>query len=211
MIAHAEQMPPSASPPAVQFEDILPKIVTSLRYEFRGWEREQREEAIQEGVASAFVAYQRLVELGRGGLIYPTVLARYAARHVRAGRRVGGHLNSADVSSRYAQRKKGLKLLRLDRYDEHQQHWREAVIDDPRTSVFHQVWFRIDFPAWLKLLSCRTRRIALVLARGHATQDVARKFGLSLARVAQLRRELEQSWRRFQNTAPPISRMRISS
>jgi hypothetical protein len=88
-------------------------------------------------------------------------------------------------------------LQSLDHYDDQKQEWREAVINDPRTPVFHQVWFRVDFPAWLKRLSLRHRKIALALAKGYTTSWVATKFRLSRARISQLRRELHDSWQRF--------------
>jgi FixJ family two-component response regulator len=63
--------------------------------------------------------------------------------------------------------------------------------------VSDQAGFRIDFPAWLSRLSPRDRQVAEALALGHTNGDVARRFGVSSGRVAQLRRELHDSWREF--------------
>ena len=49
--------------------------------------------------------------------------------------------------------------------------------------------------------SRRHRQIINHLAAGHRTMMVARKFGVSEARVSQLRRHYEQSWRAFQGMA----------
>ena len=197
MIAHASQIAPATIDWNQVFTDMLPAIVTALRFEFRKLDGERQEDAIQEAIANCFVAFRRLVDQGRGELAYPTVLAKFAAAQVRDGRVVGGKLNSKDVTSRYAQIRRGIRLQSLDRFDDKRQEWKEAVIHDPRTPVFQQVWFRLDFPAWLKQLSRRDRKIALALAKGHATSWVATKFKLSRARVSQLRRELCESWKQF--------------
>jgi len=42
------------------------------------------------------------------------------------------------------------------------------------------------------------RKVAKVLATNERTSAVARRFRLSPARISQLRRELEHSWRAFQ-------------
>jgi DNA-binding NarL/FixJ family response regulator len=97
----------------------------------------------------------------------------------------------------YAQYRKRFSMGRLDRYDPVEGCWREAVVEDYRTPVADQAWFRIDFPAWLKTLPRRDRKIAKALAEGHRTTDVARRFGLSMARISQLRRELYDSWQQF--------------
>jgi len=73
----------------------------------------------------------------------------------------------------------------------------EAVVEDTHTPVAEQAAFRIDFPAWLKVLTKRNRRIAEALALGHGTGEVARHFRVSESRVSQLRRELCQSWQEF--------------
>jgi hypothetical protein len=63
--------------------------------------------------------------------------------------------------------------------------------------VPEQVQFRIDFPAWLGTLRERKRRIALDMALGHKTRDLADLHGLTQGRISQLRREYLLDWRRF--------------
>ena len=63
-----------------------------------------------------------------------------------------------------------------------------------------QVAVRLDFPAWLRTLARRDRRLVEGMALGHRTLDLARKFRLSAGRVSQLRREFKRDWDRF--TAP---------
>ena len=180
-----------------RFMGLLPMILNYVRPAFRELGPEAQAESVQEAVAGAFVAYARLVELGKENLAFATVLARYSVAHVRAGRQVGGRLNAQDVSSKYCQQRKRIRLGRLDRFDPVEGGWEETIIEDHRTPILDQVAFRCDFPAWLDSLPPRDRQVAECLAQGHSTTEVARRFGLSLARVSQLRRELSTSWLAF--------------
>ena len=180
-----------------RFLAMLPAIVSYVTRAFRTLRPEERGEAVQAAIAGAFTAYAGLVKRNKEGLAFPSVLARYAAAQVRAGRHVGGRLNAQDITSKYCQSKKSLWLERLDRFDHAEGCWKEAVVGDLRTPVADQACFRVDFPAWLRTLPPRNRRVAEALAGGHRTKDVARRFGLSLARISQLRREFFDSWQRF--------------
>jgi hypothetical protein len=180
-----------------RFVALLPVILRYVAPAFRALSPDAKAEAVQECVANACVAYARLVERGKESLAFATVLARYAVAQVRTGRRVGGQLNVRDVTSGYAQCRKQFSVGRLDRYDPVEGCWREAVVEDYRTPVADQASFRVDFPAWLQTLPPRERKIARALAEGGRTIDVARRFGVSLARISQLRRELERSWLAF--------------
>jgi hypothetical protein len=180
-----------------RFLALLPVIVNYVRPAFRLLSPDAKAEAVQECVANACVAYARLVERGKESLAFATVLARFAVAQVRSGRRVGGHLNIRDVTSGYAQCRKRFNVSRLDRFDPTEGCWKEAVVEDYRTPVADQACFRLDFPAWLKTLPPRERKIARALAEGGRTTDIARRFGVSLARISQLRREFEKSWLQF--------------
>lgn len=180
-----------------RFVLLLPTIVKNVALAFRNLRPEAQAEAVQEALANACVAYARLVERGKEGLAFATVLAKYAVAQVRTGRQVGGKLNILDVSSIYCQRRKRFALQRLDRYIPEEECWREAVVEDGRMPIADLVAFRIDFPRWLQTLPPRDRRIAEALANGNRTTDVARRFQISLARVSQLRREFYKSWLAF--------------
>ena len=192
-----------------RFAALLPVVLKYVAPAFHKLRPEAKAEAVQEAVANACVAYARLVERGKESLAFATVLARYAVAQVRAGRQVGGRLNIRDVSSDYAQYRKQFRLERLDRYDPEEGCWQEAVVEDYRTPVADQVSFRIDFPAWLNSLSRRDRKIAQNLADGQSTSEVARRFGLSLGRVSQLRREFERSWLAFHGEEAECARMEL--
>jgi hypothetical protein len=179
------------------FLAMMPKILAHLRVAFRGLPPEFRAEATQEALASTCIAFARLAKQGRQERAYPTVLARFAAAQFFDGRRVGSGQNSRDALSERAQRVKQFVVQRLDHYDQDEQSWEEAIVEDPHTPVFDQVWFRIDFPQWLGRLPPRDRHAAESLAVGNTTSEVAKQLNLSPGRVSQLRRELHRSWLEF--------------
>ncbi len=200
MIAPLKRPRSQASAPAwhAGFLAMLPTICAYARGAFTHLNPELRQDLIAEVIANSLVAYVRLYQQGRVALAYPTVLAKYGISQVRDHRRVGAALNIRDVLSSYCQQRKRVVVERLDHFDEEENQWAEAVVQDTRTSpVPDTVAFRLDFPAWLGTLSRRNRRITETLALGHRTQDVARKFRLSEGRVSQLRQELAKSWREF--------------
>jgi hypothetical protein len=190
------------------FLAMVPSIRRCAEVAFADLRGDHRDDAIQEVLANACVAFARLLERGLGNKAFATVLARFAIAQVRAGRRVGTPLNCRDVLSEHARRRNHFKVERLDRFDTTNASWTEAVVEDHHTPVFDQVAFRIDFPEWLSRLSGRNRRIAETLAEGATTQEVAARFGISAGRVSQLRRELHGSWRNFRGepTAPEATR-----
>jgi hypothetical protein len=181
---------------------MLPAIENCARVAFRHLRAEARDDAIQEVIDNALLAYVRLVEQGKTDVAYPTVLAKFGIAQYYDGRRVGGHLNVRDVLSQYAQRIKRFVVERLDRFNEEEGEWKEAVVEDHQTPVPDQVAFRIDFPAWLAILPRRDHRIAQTLAMGHSTGTVAKRFHVSDGRISQKRRELHDSWREFHGEAP---------
>lgn len=181
-----------------RFLDLLPTIQRHARRAFRKHHAEQRHDFIQEAIAAAFVSFHRLLERGREQLAFPAALARFAIRRVYSGRRIGTDTNRNDVLSPAAWRQRGLTVQQSDPLDE-VNGWNETFVEDTQTPVPDQVCFRIDFPDWLSSLSDRDRQIAEALGGGAMTRDAAREFGLSPARVSQLRQELRDSWSTFQS------------
>lgn len=187
------QKAPSA-PWQERFTALVPAIRKHASYAFRGMKGEAREDAVEEVLANACCAYARLFHLGKADLAYPAVLAGFGVRQFLEGRRVGCRMNSRDVGSRCAQRKKGIVVTTLDRFDKDEGKWLEAVVEDRRTPVPDQAAFRIDFPAWLNSYSDRKRGIALALALGARTKDVAAEFSVSSGRISQMRRQFYEDW-----------------
>ena len=98
--------PASANNWQTRFLTMLPNIHTRARVAFCGMDAEARQDAISEVVARAYLDYARLVERNMEHVAFPSVLAGYAIRQYLSGRRVGTKVNSGDVHSKTAQRKK---------------------------------------------------------------------------------------------------------
>jgi hypothetical protein len=183
------------------FLQMLPTIRHVAQVSFRHLHGDSYDDAVEEVIANACVAYKRLVDLGRTDVAFPTVLARYGVAQRNDGRRVGTRQCVRDVLSPHAQKKKRFVVERLDRFDHEEGEWVEAVVEDYRTPVAEQAAFRCDFPAWLESQSKRERRIAEALAIGIRNKEVARRFRLSRGRISQLRQEFHESWREFHGEA----------
>ena len=202
MIVSAKRMrQTAASVSYAKFLSLLPAIREQARFAFRNEKPERRQELTAEVVANCWAAFVRLVERGLIDVVYPTPLAGYAIKQVRDGRRVGAKLNVLDVSSEYAQRLKQITVERLDRYDEEEGQWQEAVIEDRHAGPAETAAARIDIADWFDRLPKRKRRIAVTLATGETTKRTARKFGVSPGRISQTRRELQTAWQDFQGEA----------
>ena len=181
-----------------KFLSMLPLIRSQARLAFRRLRPEHKSKLVQEVVANAYCASAALVSRGKANIAYATPLANYAIRQVIAGRQVGTKLNSNDVTSVVAQRRRGFTLQNIPSNGSESSIWSEILVDDSVTPVPDQVTFRLDFPAWLRIQNRRKRELAKFLAVGNSATEASRRFGVSGARVSQLRRELQASWEEFQ-------------
>ena len=111
MIAPAVRPQPSLD---AGFLSLLPAIRRYVQLRFCHLRPAAREEAVAESIAAAFLAYRRLVRLGRQDLIYATPLAKFATLHVRNGRHVGGHQSSRDVLSQATQARRGFAVESIE-------------------------------------------------------------------------------------------------
>ena len=194
------------------FLTILPRIELHALVYFRGLRCPHRkDDAVAETVALAWRWFVRLVERGKDPLTFPTVLAAYAARAVKCGRRLCGQRSGKDALSSLARQRHGFAVEGLphsvraahdERYgvasgQRRQDAWEERLRDNTQTPVPEQVAFRLDFPAWLDSLTPRERRLVAEMANSERTLDLSRRFDVSPARISQLRRELHAGWRRF--------------
>lgn len=184
------------------FLSALPTIRTHAKIQFRRLPLEQREDAVQEAIANACVSYQKLAVQGKLDQVFPSSLATYAVKQVRAGRHVGGSQDAAkDAMSPVAQARHHFRTCSYDLYDREANEWRQLVIEDKKTPVPDLAAFRIDFVDWLKTLTNRDRKIIRSFIRGERTSAIADRFNISPARVSQLRRKYEDEWRAYQKQA----------
>ena len=180
-----------------KFMDMMPTIYDQVRFAFRHELPERRQEMIAEAIANCWVSFVKLVERGLQDVVYATPLAQFAIRQVVSGRKVGGKLNKNDITSEYAQRMRQITVERLTRYNKRKCMWLEMLVEDRKAGPAETAAARIDFGDWLRTLGGRRRRIAETLAGGETTSVAAAKFQVSLGRISQLRRELQDDWERF--------------
>lgn len=193
------------------FMALLPDLFRYARQAFRSLRGEARNEAIQEVIVSAMLAYLRLYQRDKEDVAYASVLARYAIAQYHDGRRVAAQLNCQDVLSAYARRLKGIQVESLDRRDMDGESWREIVVEDRHAGPAETAAVRVDFAAWLALQTGRDRKIAGALAEGSTTQEVAKRFRVTPGRISQKRRELLNSWRKFQGEYEEAAARRVAS
>ncbi len=181
-----------------EFLAMLPAIRRSAQIAFRRVGPELRQDLIEEVVANSYVAFARLAERGQADRALAAPLARYAIVQIRVGRRVGSRLRIGDALSTYAQYRKQFSVERLDHFSEENGCWEEVLVEDRRASPADVAACRIDFADWLHRLTARLRKIALALAAGETTSAAAEMFGVSPARISQIRDLLRKSWEAFQ-------------
>src|SRR5262245_52766260 len=183
----------------VRFLSILPRIELHGRISFRYLRCPAlRDDAVAEVVALAWKWHLRLAERGKDATQFPSILADFAARAVRAGRGVCGRERARDALSPSAQRQHHFVVERLPDFSTLGGNpLEEALVDNTQTPPPEQASFRIDFPSWLATRTERDRRLAEDLMTGERTLDVSTKFGLSPARISQLRRDFHDDWERF--------------
>ena len=193
---------PISQQAAEAFGAMLPAIERVAAYGFRRSPHHRRQELISDAVAHAYVTFMQLVNRGKIALAYPTILAGYAIRRIRDGRQVGCRRNSRDVLSHFAQRRRGFAVQPL-----HEQRkcgkWVDLFVEDHRSNPADLAALKLDFTAWLRRLDPRSRAIALDLAAGNAPIEAAQRFGVSPARITQVRRRLQANWNDFQKLPAP--------
>ena len=174
-------------------DQILPVVERHARVVFRFLRRraDDHADAIADCLAHAWEGYVFALNRGKEPWRFPTMLATFAARKTKVGRKVGKRENAKDVYNAAHAYRATLGYL------EDQEGWQDAVKDNTETPPPDQAAFRLDFPAWLKTLTARNRMVAETLAVGHSAKDVAERFNLSQGRVTQLRQQFMDEWEVF--------------
>ena len=177
------------------FLSLMPTVQHHAGICFRRFPSEARQEAIAATIARAFVDYGILVQQRKLAQVYPSSLADFAVRRIRAGRPVGAPQNTRDLFNRDPHR---LCIQSLTPCHAGDGTWRELVLESHRVTPADQAAFNLDFQDWLGHWSRRHRKIITTLAAGHRTRDVALRFRTSCCRISQLRRRYQRSWEQFQ-------------
>jgi hypothetical protein len=182
-----------------EFEQALPRIQAHAEVVFRFVRCDHRKaEYIAEATALAWKWWLRLRARGKNPAEFVSAIAGYATRAARSGRRLCGHEKAKDVMSPVAQRNRGFCVCSMPAYSTLTVNpFTEALTDNTQTPVDEQAAFRIDFPAWLTTHHERNRSIIETMATGERTSALSDKYGISPARVSQLRLEFYRDWHIF--------------
>ena len=182
-----------------EFLLLLPRIELHARVFFRDIRcPDTRADKIAETVGLAWHWYLQLVDRGRDVNGFAGTFVRFAARAVKCGRRVCGQEHAKDAMSRQAQIRHRFAVERLPDFSKLTANpLDDALVDNTITPVDEQACFRIDFPGWLRSRSARDRRIVGDLMMGERTLDVSRKYGMTAARISQLRRDFLDDWQLY--------------
>jgi hypothetical protein len=193
------------------FLTLLPRIEQHGRIYFRHLRPHRRADAVQEMRAVGWKWLLQLHQRGKDPTNFVTAFVGFLARAVNSGRRVCGMEKSRDVLNPLAQKRHGFRVEHLPTFlrkshehlyssplgQEIQDELEERLCDNTITPPPEQAAFRIDFPAWLKTLTPRERRIVRGMMRNERTLDLSKRFDVSPGRISQLRRELHDDWLRF--------------
>ena len=174
--------------PPVSFELLLPAIRRNVTFAFRRVPCAAKQELIAAAIARAFEMYIRLVQRGKAALAYASALANYAVKQVRDGRSTGSQQKGGDVFASLAQRRHSFSVTSINTSD---------LTDARKADPAELAALRIDVAAWFSRMTPQKRRLAVYLAVGNSTNEAANRFGISAARVSQIRRELQDAWETF--------------
>lgn len=188
---------PPASTDHPLFLAALPGVTAVAHQRFAGLPASERAERVAEAIASGFLMYLSLVRRGRGDQVCTLGFAINAARAAAGGRQVGSGQNGRDVLSPLGRCKHRRPVLSFDGggAPPHERGpWLHEAIADRRTPIPEQVALRVDGSRWLATLPGRDRAMVKALAAGERAVAVARRFGLSAARLSQLWRRWASQW-----------------
>ena len=178
----------------------LPQIERYARHVFRRCRRQDREELVAESVARMWLFFVRMSQRGPDPRTVFGPLLRFCILAVKDDRRVGSRKNVQDLWSRAPRH--GIRIHSLEERDNRSRSpWKEVIAETRNCSPADTAAARLDIEAWLRSESRPKRSLARLLAVGERTSDVAKRLRISPARVSQLRRELCDSWQRFQGSA----------
>ncbi len=190
------------------FLRFLPAVETHAKIQFRDLPEADREEAVAESVANAFVNYRSAERRGKTHRLHPSTVANYAVRGVKDGRRAGGSCDSkTDVMSFKAQRLGGFEVYPLPRFEDctfdcmkapDQPVWKDRLVYDRKALPADLACFRIDWSSFMAGQADRTRTLLAMLAAGHRQVEVADHLGVTPAAVCQRRSKARREWAVFQ-------------
>jgi hypothetical protein len=171
------------------FTRMLPELVTMGLAHLRGLGPEARDEAIQNTTALAWKYWLRLISQGRAdelGLLRNVWW--YAIKQTRVGRTITRGDGKRGRGRQDAfDRPHGMSVEHID--------FNHFI--GPDTPIPDAVAFRLDTPVFLANLTQKQRTIALMLAEGLRTGEIARELGVTPAVVSQCKARFKELYDRF--------------
>jgi hypothetical protein len=174
------------------FTRLLPELEAIALAHFRGIGPEAQDEAIQNTTCLAWKYWLRLIQKGQvddEGLLRSVWW--YCIRQTKVGRTIG--VGSRKGRCRQDAYSRGVSRT-LERIDF------DGFVADS-TPIPDQVAFRLDLPRFLATLNDRQRAMAMDLASGLGTGEVARKHGVTPGAVSQFRTRFRLLLDRFHEAA----------
>ena len=121
-------------------------------------------------------------------------IVQYSAKHVRAGKLIGGYPVN-DVMSRFSHQAGGHFVTTLPNSEE------EAAAAEVHDALWdrcpgpaEEAACRVDYADWLARLSEKQRAVAEGLASGFNVSETAKRRGVSRAAVQDIRKTLARKW-----------------
>ena len=206
--------PNPASAVSATFLKYLPAVQTHAGIQLRGLPATDREEAVAEATAAAFLNVHSAIRNGKAHRLKPSMVAHFAALHVHDGRHVGGRTDTTtDVLSSKAQRLRGFKVHGLpwdsvNAFDvlkiSDQTVWKDRLLHDRRTLPPDQTAFRIDFSQFMAGQADRTRTLLAMLGSGYRSVEVADHLGITASAICQRRTKAAREWSVYQGEEPDM-------
>lgn len=175
-------------------ETVLPRVRQHARAQFSRLRGDNLDDAIAKAEGNAWKAYITLHRNGQNPDEFPSRIADFAVRHVKAHRDVTGQEKQKDVLSRRHGR--GVESLPLD--DQHRPDLLDGLADTRRMTPADAAGFRIDYESWPAREKGKERERIDDLATGLTTTEAAVKHGVSESAVSQWRTKARRNWEEYQ-------------
>jgi DNA-binding NarL/FixJ family response regulator len=161
------------------YRDVVPVVSLHAKLVFRG--QHDADDKLSDAIS---VAWQALLTAPQEAS--PQSLAVYACLRVKSGRQFRQSAKSIDGPNPRRHRKPKRNKADLGK-----------VLARERNNPAALATVKMDFTAWLPLLTQREHRYLEAFLSGETTKEIARRFRVSTARVSQVRRELWEHWKAF--------------
>jgi DNA-binding NarL/FixJ family response regulator len=161
------------------YRDVVPVVRIHAKLVFQGLR--DADEMVSDAVS---VAWEALLTAPQAAT--PQSVAAIACRRVKSGRQFRQSAKSIGGPNPRRKRKPQREEADIGK-----------VLARERNNPAALATVKMDFTAWLPLLTQREQRYLEAFISGETTGEIARRFRVSPARVSQMRRELLEHWKAF--------------